>query len=412
MQGAEGASKVGVITGLVYSGSQTVKGVLTDLDLAIKGRQEEINTSKEDYTAKVDGEKSERISGDSVLQTNITNEENARIGAVNTLQSNINSETNARVEADTTLKTDITNETSARIGAVNTLQSNINSETDARIGAVNALQININNEVNSRTQADATLKTDITNETSARVAGVAALQSNINNEIANRTSADDELQEDIDEHKSLKAAHGVSGTIVGTSSSQTLSNKILNAPGIAGDMIFSNPNDVETILLQPGEVNNSFGSIILKDSSGVTGVTLSAGEPDKKGYVEAGRITLSGGTAIGTPMAATLYNKNIISAWGSIEEDGNVLDNFNVQDASYSSETDRMTVTFHNCFKNNNYAVITTPERTSSYPDDPAVFATVYTKSTCSFKVRLSKCHDECQEKIPYPFSFIAVGEL
>ena len=122
MQGAEGASKVGVITGLVYSGSQTVQGVLTDLDLAIKGRQEEINTSKEDYTAKVDGEKSERISGDSVLQTNITNEENARIGAVNTLQSNINSETNARVEADTTLKTDITNETSARIGAVNTLQ--------------------------------------------------------------------------------------------------------------------------------------------------------------------------------------------------------------------------------------------------------------------------------------------------
>ena len=109
MQGAEGASKVGVITGLVYSGSQTVHGVLTDLDLAIKGRQEEINTSKEDYTAKVDGEKSERISGDSVLQTNITNEENARIGAVNTLQSNINSETNARVEADTTLKTDITN---------------------------------------------------------------------------------------------------------------------------------------------------------------------------------------------------------------------------------------------------------------------------------------------------------------
>jgi gas vesicle protein len=43
IQGAGGAARVGVASSFVYSGAQTVEGVLKDIDTAVKKRQEEIN---------------------------------------------------------------------------------------------------------------------------------------------------------------------------------------------------------------------------------------------------------------------------------------------------------------------------------------------------------------------------------
>lgn len=89
IQSTYGAAKVGVTANFLYSGSGTVQGVLNDLDLAVKKRQEETESSKE------------------ILQININNEENARIASANTLQSNIDNEVKARSASDTSLQSQI-----------------------------------------------------------------------------------------------------------------------------------------------------------------------------------------------------------------------------------------------------------------------------------------------------------------
>ncbi|PIR17377.1 MAG: hypothetical protein COV46_04235 [Deltaproteobacteria bacterium CG11_big_fil_rev_8_21_14_0_20_49_13] len=113
VQGSTGASKVGVGSTFIYSGSSTVQGVLKDLDVAIKKRQEEVDWTKGDYTAKITGEAT------------------ARQGADTTLQAGLNSESLARSAADTTLQSSITAETGERSGADAVLQASIDEHGSA-----------------------------------------------------------------------------------------------------------------------------------------------------------------------------------------------------------------------------------------------------------------------------------------
>ncbi len=95
LQSSYGASKIGVSTVFVYSGSQTVQGVLKDFDTAIKKRQEEITWAEADYGTKITNEAGARSTTDSGLQVNIGNEATARTAADATLQANITTHTNS-----------------------------------------------------------------------------------------------------------------------------------------------------------------------------------------------------------------------------------------------------------------------------------------------------------------------------
>lgn len=78
IQSSNGAASVGVATDFIYSGSRTVQGVLKDLDLAVKKRNEEVEWAKADYDAKVASEAVTRSASDSNLQNNINTEANSR----------------------------------------------------------------------------------------------------------------------------------------------------------------------------------------------------------------------------------------------------------------------------------------------------------------------------------------------
>ncbi len=90
VQSVSGAGKVGVTNAFIYSGSQTVQGVLSDMDLAIKKRQEEVEFSKKDYQSKINFEAQTREESDDALQKNVDLEASARQTNDATLQSNIN----------------------------------------------------------------------------------------------------------------------------------------------------------------------------------------------------------------------------------------------------------------------------------------------------------------------------------
>ena len=106
IQSTYGASKVGVTTAFIYSGSQTVQGVLSDLDLAIKKRQEEVEFAKKDYGIKVGAEEAARKDAD-------TAEANTRTVADGVLQTNINNEAATRVASDGSLQGQITSHSNA-----------------------------------------------------------------------------------------------------------------------------------------------------------------------------------------------------------------------------------------------------------------------------------------------------------
>lgn len=124
IQSVNGAGKVGVVNGFMYSGSQTVQGVLKDLDVAIKKRQEEVDWAKADYNAKITSETNARISS-------ITSEANTRISEDSILRGLIASEAGIRNVADGSLQTGLTNEANARVASDGSLQNQISSHAGA-----------------------------------------------------------------------------------------------------------------------------------------------------------------------------------------------------------------------------------------------------------------------------------------
>ncbi|MBI2092230.1 MAG: hypothetical protein HYT75_04465 [Deltaproteobacteria bacterium] len=72
IQSTSGAGKVGVTSDFIYSGSQTVQGVLKDFDIAVKKRQQESEWIKEDYGAQIGAEAAARKLDDDGIKNQIS----------------------------------------------------------------------------------------------------------------------------------------------------------------------------------------------------------------------------------------------------------------------------------------------------------------------------------------------------
>lgn len=166
-----GASTIGVTSGLVYSGSNNLQGVLQDLDRAVQHRQ----------------------AGIDAVQDNITSETGARQVADTTLQTNINAEASARASGDTTLQTNLNAHASTNIS---TAHPN-GTFPISRLNTDIATQTELNSEASTRSIAD-------TAEASARATAD-----------TDEATARAGVQSNLDTHTASTSAHGSDGAVLG-----------------------------------------------------------------------------------------------------------------------------------------------------------------------------------------------------
>jgi len=126
--------------------------------------------------------------------------------------------------AQTTANTAIANATAAQSTANTALANAATAQGTANTAVTNAAtaQSTANTAVSNAATAQSTANTAVTNAATA--------QSTANTAVANAATA----QSEIDAHEALSAAHGATGSVVGTTNTQTLSNKTLTAPVITG----------------------------------------------------------------------------------------------------------------------------------------------------------------------------------
>lgn len=133
----------------------------------------------------------------------------------------------AQADADAaqgTANTSLANAATAQ-GTANTAVSNAaTAQSTANTAVTNAAtaQSTANTAVSNAATAQSTANTAVTNAATA--------QSTANTAVTNAATA----QSEIDTHEALTAAHGAAGAVVGTTNTQTLSNKTLSAPVVTG----------------------------------------------------------------------------------------------------------------------------------------------------------------------------------
>ncbi len=113
IQSFAGASKVGVAADFIYSGSQTVQGVLKDFDMAVKKRQQEAEWIKSDYVEQIGAEALARKSEDGIIKNQIENETTERKEADTSIQNQIG----VQVGAEASVRQSEDNEIKNQLGA-------------------------------------------------------------------------------------------------------------------------------------------------------------------------------------------------------------------------------------------------------------------------------------------------------
>jgi hypothetical protein len=160
-------------------------------------------------------ERKDRIAGDNQLQTNINNEAILREDNDNTLQSNIKNEElarkkedkkerKARIRGDKLLQNNINNEAVIRSNADTNLENAINLEVTTREVNDDALQTSIDNESIVREKKDTILHNTINMVDSDSKKRDTALQSNLDTETIYRIDGDKRIQDNLDVESDIR----------------------------------------------------------------------------------------------------------------------------------------------------------------------------------------------------------------
>ena len=273
----------------------------TKLEQEIADRIAEIDRVVSEFDVKLANEKSQRVTGDNLLQsklnketlerttadnnlqTRLDAEEDARVLADTNLQSNIDEETQSRIASDTQLRTDLTSETNSRISGDNLLQSKLDAETLARKTKDTELDSRlsglISDESATRQLKDNEIIGLLTNEETARIAEDDNLLSLINKEITDRTEhvldvkgqlttfIADQLIHNTDILNRLNVINGDESTI------GSIKNAIKNVIGDAVESLDTLQEIATTLQNNPNiiaEINNRLDNLNLTDIVNIT----------------------------------------------------------------------------------------------------------------------------------------------
>ena len=273
----------------------------TKLEQEIADRIAEIDRVVSEFDVKLANEKSQRVTGDNLLQTKLNKEtlertttdnnlqtrldaeEDARVLADINLQSNIDEETQSRIASDTQLRTDLTSETNSRISGDNLLQSKLDAETLARKTKDTELDSRlsglISDESATRQLKDNEIIGLLTNEETARIAEDDNLLSLINKEITDRTEhvldvkgqlttfIADQLIHNTDILNRLNVINGDESTI------GSIKNAIKNVIGDAVESLDTLQEIATTLQNNPNiiaEINNRLDNLNLTDIVNIT----------------------------------------------------------------------------------------------------------------------------------------------
>lgn len=264
MVGSSGAAKIGIVPDFIHSSSQNVQGVLKDIDLAVKKKQEEVNTLRDETVKRIeavdiknlDRDGSEAMTGTLWLKgtpnpDNTTSDPSIQVkgpgwdvdssGRLSATSANItNNLTAGTLTSSGLLKADsgdITNKLTVWNGADITGWATIKTgDLDVTVG-----NITVGGTVDTVDVSVFKFSYDThTSETNT----AAHTFSNISAKIADAQIPDEITRDtELTAHAALTATHGVASEIVGTNNAQTLTSKILVAPKIvSGTNNYIDPN--------------------------------------------------------------------------------------------------------------------------------------------------------------------------
>lgn len=191
---------------------------------ALGGRIDALEDDVEDLSARIEAERSERISADTAINDRITTEVSNRESADNELLNLIHQEEDRaksaesaithsleierieRISGDTTLNEKIENEIANRLSADTRIENKLDAEIARSTAKDDDLQDKLNAEILARTEGDATLQNNITVEQARAVGRENEIENNLNLEIARATSKENEIVNSLSSETAAREA--------------------------------------------------------------------------------------------------------------------------------------------------------------------------------------------------------------